>query len=82
MWYVYMLQSGKTGHLYTGTTVDLARRLAEHNVGKKGAKRTRAGRPWRLVYHETAPSQSAALKREIAIKALRRKAKLDLIQNS
>ena len=67
------------GHLYTGVAIDPERRLRAHNAGQ-GAKRTRAGTPWFLVYWEPRKSKSDALKREHAIKQLTRKAKLDLIR--
>jgi putative endonuclease len=78
-WGVYILQSVPTGHLYTGIAIDPDRRLKAHNAGK-GAKRTRAGTPWVLVYWEPCVSKSEALKREYAIKQLSRQAKLDLIR--
>lgn len=64
--------------LYTGWTTDLHRRLAAHNAGK-GAKYTRSRTPVRLVYTETQPDPSAAMRREIEIKRLRRHHKLQLI---
>lgn len=79
LWGVYLIQSVPTGHLYTGVAIDPERRLKAHNAGK-GAKRTRAGAPWRLVYWEPRESKSEALKREYAIKQLTRQAKLDLIR--
>ena len=75
-WYVYMLHCGD-GTLYTGITDDVARRLAAHRAGK-GAKYTRGRGPLTLVYTEEVPDKSAALKRERAVKALPRQAKLDL----
>ena len=78
-WFVYMLQSERTGHLYTGVATDVQRRLEEHNTKKKGAKRTKAGRPWRVVYTERKSSRSAAASREHAIKSMKRSQKLALI---
>ena len=75
---VYILRCGD-GTLYTGCTNDLSRRLKAHSSGK-GAKYTRARLPVELVYSEPAPDKSQALKREAAIKALRREEKLALIQ--
>jgi putative endonuclease len=47
---VYVLLSERTSHTYVGITLDLERRLAQHNGLKPGgAKRTRAGRPWALA---------------------------------
>lgn len=65
------------GTLYTGWTVDIERRVAQHNKGK-GAKYTKTRRPVKLVYIEEQPDKKTALKRERAIKALPRKKKLEL----
>lgn len=75
---VYILRC-VDGTLYTGITTDLTRRVAEHNSGK-GAKYTRARLPVAPVYWETAPDKSAALRRELDIKALTRPEKLALIE--
>ncbi len=80
MYYVYILTCGD-GTLYTGITTDIRRRVAAHNSGK-GAKYTRSHLPVRLSYAEEQPDQSAALKREFAIKALSRAEKLALIRGA
>ena len=76
-WYVYILRCGD-GTLYTGTTDDGERRLAAHRAGK-GAKYTRGRGPLELVHTEELPDKSSALKREYAIKQLRREEKEKLI---
>lgn len=73
MWTVYMLRCAD-GSLYTGSTTDVVRRLAQHNAGKGGAY-TRGRGPARLVYREPQPDQSAAFKREAEIKSWTRKRK-------
>jgi len=76
-WIVYMLECADRT-LYTGITTDLARRLAHH--GRRiGAKYTHGRGPFFLRYAEQVPTRGAALKREAAIKALRRADKLALI---
>lgn len=77
-WFVYVLYSVTTGRLYTGIAIDPRKRLEKHNDGK-GAKNTRHGKPWLLVYVEPKPGKSEALKREAAIKKLKRKEKLLLV---
>jgi putative endonuclease len=56
---------------YVGWTLDLDRRLAEHNgkrVGpRKGAKTTR-GRAWMLVYAEKHRTRKGAMRREFVLK--------------
>lgn len=76
-WFVYMLWCGD-GSLYTGYTDNVPRRLAVHQSGK-GAKYTRSRPPVRLAYQEELPDKSAALRREAAIKRLKREQKLELI---
>ena len=69
--------------LYTGITLDLERRILEHNSSNKGAKYTRARRPVCLVYSEKHDSRSEASKREYYIKKkLSRKEKLKLIEEA
>jgi putative endonuclease len=65
--------------LYTGWTTDVDRRIKTHNAGR-GARYTRERGPVRLVYLEEAPDRGAALKRELAIKRMRRAAKLELVR--
>ena len=77
-WCVYILQC-RDGSLYTGITDDLERRLKAHNSGK-GAKYTRGRGPLSLRYRENCEDHSAALKRELQIKALSRSEKLELIE--
>ena len=67
------------GSLYTGITISLAKRIAEHNNASTGAKYTRARRPVELAYFETCNSRSAASKREATIKAMSKPQKEALI---
>ena len=76
-WTVYILEC-RDGTLYTGITDDLPRRLKAHEAGK-GAKYTRGRGPLTLRYQEQHPDKSAALKRELALKRLRRSEKLAMI---
>ena len=77
--YTYILEC-KDGTYYTGWTNNLEKRLKDHNDGK-GAKYTRSRLPAELVYWEIAANRADALRREAAIKALRRTEKLQLIQS-
>lgn len=78
---VYMLRC-TDGTFYTGSTTDLERRLHEHNHLKTGARYTRARRPVTLVYSENFDTWSSALKRECAIKKLKRSEKMAFISSS
>ena len=69
-WLVYVLRC-LDGSLYTGITNDLPKRLKAHAAGK-ASKYTRSRLPVKLAYTEPQRSKSAALKREVAIKRLRR----------
>ena len=77
-WKLYILRCGD-GSLYTGITTDVQKRLEAHRSGK-GAKYTRGRGPLELVYREECGDHSAALKRELEIKALSREEKQKLIQ--
>jgi len=81
-WLVYLVRC-RDGSLYTGITNDLSKRLKTHAAGK-ASRYTRSRLPVTLVYTEMQPSQSAALKREAAIKKLTRpqKDRLILIRTS
>ena len=76
--YIYILRCADDT-LYTGWTTDVSKRVETHNSGK-GAKYTRSRKPVELVYYEECTDHSAALKREIEIKALSRDEKLKLIE--
>ena len=79
-WKLYILRCGD-GSLYTGITVDVEARLAQHRDGT-GAKYTRGRGPLELVYVEDCEDHSQALKRELAIKALSKNEKQALIQSA
>ncbi|MBI4275497.1 MAG: GIY-YIG nuclease family protein [Rhizobiales bacterium] len=70
--FVYMLGStGKGGYrTYVGWTLDLNRRIAQHNAGN-GARATR-GRVWTLLYSERHRTRRAAMRREWHLKRDRR----------
>lgn len=80
LWWVYLVRCADDT-LYTGITTDPERRERQHNAGT-GAKYTRSRRPVQLVYRESCPDKSSALKREWAIKQLSRQQKLSLINDS
>ncbi|MBU2035226.1 MAG: archease [Candidatus Omnitrophica bacterium] len=68
MWYVYILRCSDNS-LYTGISIDPAKRLITHNKGK-GYKYIRSKRPAELIYCEASDSKGKALRREIEIKNL------------
>ena len=76
-WLVYLLRC-RDGSLYTGITNDLPKRLKAHAAGR-ASRYTRRRLPVKLAYSEPQKSKSAALKREAAIKRLRRAEKERLL---
>lgn len=71
MYVVYLLYSQAFDRFYIGQTEDLKRRLKQHNDGE--VKSTRPYRPWSIVYTETFPTRSQAMKREHFLKKQRNK---------
>jgi len=68
--YVYVLAAQNPDGrsiTYVGWTLDLERRLAEHNGKRVGAKTTR-GRIWVLVYAEKHRTRKGAMRREFVLK--------------
>ncbi|MCD5410994.1 MAG: GIY-YIG nuclease family protein [Clostridiales bacterium] len=76
--YTYMLECSD-GKFYTGWTVDLVKRVDDHNAGK-GAKFTRARLPVNLIYWEEQVTRSEAQKREYVVRNLKRKEKELLLE--
>lgn len=76
-WWVYMVRA-ENGHLYTGISVDPERRFAQHQRGK-GARFFNRSPAAALVWRRECADHSDALRQEIAVKALKRKAKEQLI---
>lgn len=78
-WKLYILRCSD-GSLYTGITVDVEARFAQHSSGT-GAKYTRGRGPLELVYVEQCRDHSHALKREYQVKSLSKNDKLALIHS-
>ena len=75
--YTYIVRC-KDGSLYTGWTNDIEKRIKAHNEAK-GSKYTKSRRPVKLVYYEEFQTKEEAMKREYAIKHMRRKEKEKII---
>ncbi|MDH3628812.1 MAG: GIY-YIG nuclease family protein [Acidobacteriota bacterium] len=76
-WWVYLLRCGD-GSIYTGITNDLDRRLKSHQAGS-ASRYTRTRLPVEIVYRESQPDRSNALRREAEIKRFPRARKQRLI---
>ena len=72
-WFVYVLISCSQDATYVGASIDVERRLEQHNGGRPGgARRTRAGRPWSVaIVYGPFETRSEALKVEYQVKRLR-----------
>lgn len=79
LYYLYILECADHT-LYTGITVNLDRRVREHNHSTLGAKYTRSRQPVTLVYSKKFRNRSAASKEESRIKTLSRLEKLALVK--
>ncbi|MBI2614050.1 MAG: GIY-YIG nuclease family protein [Candidatus Levybacteria bacterium] len=76
---VYILRTS-SNTFYTGQTNNLEKRLKEHkNKTSKSAKYMRSFKSFKLVYSETHPALSQALKREAELKKLSHTQKETLI---
>jgi putative endonuclease len=70
MFSVYVLKSLKNGRRYIRYTIDLDKRLQEHNDGKNTSTRNRG--PWEIIYCEKKfPTRTAAQKREKELKNMK-----------
>jgi putative endonuclease len=67
MFFVYILRSETTSHLYTGFTADLTQRLGQHNEGLTRSTKNRG--PWKLVYSEEFATRGEAMQREKFLKS-------------
>ena len=76
-WAVYILECSD-GSFYTGMSNNVEARINTHNASK-GAKYTKSRLPVTLVFQENTLTKSESLRREIEIKKLTRKKKMELI---
>ena len=67
MYYVYILKSLRNKSLYIGYTVDLKKRLEEHNDGKNIS--TKPLRPYKLIFYEAFLEKIDAKNREEYLKS-------------
>ncbi|MBI1887912.1 MAG: GIY-YIG nuclease family protein [Nitrosomonadales bacterium] len=79
-WFCYLLRCADDT-LYCGITNDMEKRLAAHNAGT-ASKYTRTRLPLELVFAEPFADRSAASRREMEVKSLKRAEKLALIRSS
>ena len=70
------------GTLYTGITVDVPRRLREHEGGNRGARYLRGRSPFELAFDASAGDRSRASRLEFRVKRLPKRDKERLIAGS
>ena len=71
MGYVYILQSTKNGRYYIGSTLDINRRLREHNNGKTSS--LKHIRPLVIVFKKAYPTIQEARRIEYRLKKAKSK---------
>lgn len=76
-WFVYFVRA-ENGALYCGISDDVARRFAAHRQGR-GARFFHSSPAQAVVYVEPCGSKGEALRREHALKRLRKAAKEALV---
>ncbi|HCJ29793.1 MAG TPA: hypothetical protein DHV63_10995 [Pseudomonas sp.] len=76
-WFVYLVRAAN-GSLYCGISDDAQRRFAAHQSGR-GARFFHSSPAVALVYVETCESKGDALRRERAIKQMKKPAKEALV---
>jgi putative endonuclease len=76
--YMYILQCAD-GSYYTGSTIDLDKRLLQHQMGE-GANHTKGRLPVKLVYYETFARIDEAYYREKQVQGWSRKKKEALMR--
>jgi putative endonuclease len=62
MFYTYVIASLKDRKHYIGYTVDIDRRIKQHNMGQVESTNNR--RPFKLVYYEACCDEAKAIARE------------------
>jgi len=67
MYFTYVLYSRTYDQIYIGHTDNLKFRFQKHNLGL--VKSTKRYKPWKLIYYETFPTRSQAMKREKQLKS-------------
>jgi putative endonuclease len=67
MFYLYVIKSLSHGTKYIGTTGNVERRLAEHNLGK--CRYTSGRKPWQLIHKEQYQTRGGAMRREKFLKS-------------
>ncbi|MEK6756933.1 MAG: GIY-YIG nuclease family protein, partial [Bacteroidota bacterium] len=66
-WSVYALRSVSRNYIYVGLSLDVERRVRQHDEGRE--KTTRPYRPFRLILLERFETRAEARRREVYLKS-------------
>ncbi len=68
-YFVYLLKSEVSNCTYIGYTIDIFRRLKQHNgiIATGGAKKTRKNRPWKVVMYVSFEFERTAMQYEFCL---------------
>ena len=66
-YYVYILESLKDGNIYVGRTINLKKRLVEHNRGLNFS--TKPYSPYKIIHYEAYIDEEDAKRRERYLKS-------------
>ncbi len=80
-WSLYLVRT-RQDTLYAGISTDVAKRFAEHEKGKRGAKYLRAKGPLQMVYAVEVGSHALAAKAEYRLKRLSKVKKESIVAQS
>jgi putative endonuclease len=78
IWSVYLIRDVRQ-RLYCGVTTNVARRFAEHQQGKIGAKALKGQGPLMLAWHQPIGDKRLAMQLEYRIKQLKKSQKEALV---
>ena len=80
-WSLYLVRT-RDGALYTGIALDVAKRVAEHEAGKRGAKALRGRGPLELVYRTDVGDRGLTQGLEHRVKRLAKVDKEQLVRSA
>ncbi len=71
MYYIYVIESKKTGRFYIGQTENLDDRVTRHNKGRVTSTKNKG--PWELKYSREVKSRSEAVLLEKKLKGFKKR---------
>jgi putative endonuclease len=70
-YYIYAIYNKDANRFYIGQTIDLSKRIDQHNNHDLGGYTSRFAGEWVLIYQESIATRQQALKREKQLKSFR-----------